>query len=157
MDRSHKVDISGIVAGGRQFMAITDEVPIEPFEGIAFSEPARVALELSMEGRTLAVRGTVDARVYGSCDACLANVDRQLHVDVDERLDPHRGSDVEPFGDSNVLSGQRLDVADLGQQVLLVSLPMGLRCKDDCLGLCGVCGADRNRGECSCDPGRSTS
>lgn len=156
MDRSHQVDISGIVAGGRQYMAIADDVPIEPFEGISFPEPARVALELSMVGRTLAVTGTVDARALGPCDACLTDVDRNLHVDVDERLDPHRGRDVDPFGESNVLTGQRLDVADLAKQVLLVALPMGLRCKDDCLGLCGVCGADRNRGECSCDPGSST-
>jgi uncharacterized protein len=137
-------------------MAIADDVPIEPFEGISFPEPAHVALELSMVGRTLAVSGTVDARVHGSCDACLVDVDRNVAVDVEERLDPHREREAEPFGESNVLTGQRLDVADLTQQVLLVALPMGLRCKDDCLGLCGVCGADRNRGECSCDPGRST-
>ena len=156
MDRSHQVDISGIVAGGRQFMAIADDVPIEPFEGISFPEPAHVALELSMVGRALTVTGTVDARVRGSCDACLTDVDSNFHVAVDELLDPNRGRDVEPFGESNVLTGQRLDVADLAQQALLVALPLGLRCKDDCLGLCGVCGADRNRGECSCDPGRAT-
>lgn len=137
-------------------MAIADDVPIEPFEGIWFPEPAHVALELSMAGRMLAVTGTVDARARGSCDACLSEVDRSIHVDVDERLDPNRGREVEPFGESNVLTGQRLDVADLAQQVLLVALPMGVRCKDDCLGLCGQCGADRNRGECSCDPGRET-
>jgi uncharacterized protein len=154
MNRSHQVDISGIVAGGRQFMAIADDVPIEPFEGIAFSEPARVALELSMAGRFLAVTGTVDARVSGSCGACLEDVDRPLHMDVEERLDPGRGRDVDPFGESNVLTGQRLDVADLAQQLLVSALPMGLRCKDDCLGLCAVCGADRNRGECSCDRAR---
>lgn len=156
MGRSHQVDISGIVAGGRQLMAIADDVPIGLFEGISFPEPAHVALELSMVGRTLAVAGTVDARALGSCDACLADVDRMLHVDVDERLDPSRGREAEPFGESNVLTGQRLDVADLAQQVLLSALPLGLRCKDDCAGLCGVCGADRNGGECSCDPGRSS-
>jgi uncharacterized protein len=153
MDRSHQVDISGIVAGGRQSVAIADDVPIEPFEGVAFPKPAHVALELSLVGQTLAVTGTVDALARGSCDACLIDVERNLHVDVYERLDPNRGRDVDPFGESNVLTGQRLDVADLAQQVLLVALPMGLRCKDDCLGLCCVCGADRNRGECSCDPG----
>jgi len=154
MDRSHQVDISGILAGSRQSMAIADDVPIEPFEGISFPEPARVALDLSMVGRMLAVSGTVDALVRGACDACLEDVGRELHVDVDERLDPSRSRDEDPFGESNVLTGQRLDVADLAQQLLLVAVPMGLRCKDACLGLCGVCGADRNRGECSCDRAR---
>ncbi|MGA2761392.1 MAG: DUF177 domain-containing protein [Candidatus Cybelea sp.] len=151
MDRSHRVDISGLLAGGRQLMVIADEVPIEPFEGIAFPEPVRVALELREADRMLAVEGTVDARVHGPCDACLEDVDLEVHVDVDERLDPSHGRDDEPFGESNVLTGQRLDVADLAQQTVLSVLPMGLRCKEDCLGLCGICGANRNMGECSCD------
>lgn len=146
------MDISGLLAGGRQSLVVTDEVPIEPFEGLTFPEPARVALELHKADRMLAVRGTVDARVRSQCDACLEDVDRRMHVDVDERLDPARGRDVDPFGESNVLTGTRLDVADLAQQMLISALPMGLRCKEDCRGLCGVCGANRNRGECSCDP-----
>jgi uncharacterized protein len=78
-------------------------------------------------------------------------VDLRVHVDVDERLDPTHGREEDPFGDSNVLTGQRLDVADLAQQIVLSALPLGLRCKEDCAGLCGVCGANRNMGECSCD------
>ncbi len=132
-------------------MAVTDEVPIEPFEGVVFPEPARVQLELREADRMLAVQGSVDARVHGPCDACLEDVDLRVHVDVDERLDPSRGRDEDPFGESNVLTGERLDVADLAQQMVLSVLPMGLRCKEDCRGLCGVCGANRNTSECSCE------
>lgn len=151
MDRSHRVDISGLLAGGHQLMVIADEVPIEQFEGIAFPEPARVALELRKADGMLAVAGTVDARVHGPCDACLEDVDREVHVDMDERFNPGWGRDEDPFGDANVLTGQRLDVADLVQQMVFSVLPMGLRCREDCLGLCGKCGANRNMGECSCD------
>lgn len=153
MDRSHSVDISGLLAGSRQVMVVADEVPIEPFEGMVFPEPARVELELRQADRMLAVTGSVFARIHGPCDACLEDVDRQVHVDVDERLDPANGRDADPFGESNVLLGERLDVADLAQQTLLSGLPLGIRCRDDCRGLCGVCGANRNTGECSCDRG----
>jgi uncharacterized protein len=151
MDRSHKVDIGGLLSGGRQLMLIGDEVPIEPFEGLAFPEPVRIALELRQADRMVAIEGSVDARVRGACDGCLEDVDMLVHVDVDERLDPTKGRDEDPFGESNVLTGQRLDVADLAQQIVLSALPLGLRCKEDCRGLCGVCGANRNMGECSCD------
>jgi uncharacterized protein len=152
MDRSHKVDISGLLAGSRQLMVIADEVPIEPFEGIVFPEPARVELELRQADRMLVVEGGVEVRVHGQCDGCLESVDGQLHVDVDERLDPSQGREVAPFGESNVLTGDRLDVADLAQQSLLSALPMGLRCGPECRGLCPACGANRNTGECSCQP-----
>lgn len=150
MDRSHRVDISGLLAGSRQLMVIEDEVRIEPFEGVVFPEPVRVNLELRQADRMLAVEGTVDARVHGQCDACLENVDLEIHVDLDERLDPAHGRDVEPFGESNVLTGERLDVADLAQQSVLSVLPMGLRCSAECRGLCPACGSNRNTGECTC-------
>jgi uncharacterized protein len=152
MDRSHRVDISGLLAGSRQLMVLADEVPIEPFEGIVFPEPVRVHLELRQADRMLVVEGTVDARLHGQCDACLEDVDLQVHVEVDERLDPAWGRDVDPFGESNVLTGERLDVADLAQQAVLSSLPMGLRCGPQCRGLCAACGANRNTGECTCEP-----
>jgi uncharacterized protein len=153
MDRSHKVDISGLLAGSRQVMVIDDRVPIEPFEGLIFPEPVRVALELRQADRMLAVTGTINARVHGECGACLEDVDLEIHVDVEERLDPSHGRDVDPFGDSNVLTGERLDVADLAQQSVLSALPMGLRCNPECRGLCPTCGSNRNTSECSCGSG----
>lgn len=153
MDRSHRVDISGLLAGSRQVMAVADEVPIEPFEGIAFPEPAIVRLELRQADHMLAVDGSVDVRVRGQCDACLEDVDLKIHVDVDERLDPSQGRESDPFGESNVLTGERLDVADLAQQVVVSALPMGLRCRQDCKGLCEVCGANRNGTDCTCEGG----
>ncbi|MBV8117697.1 MAG: DUF177 domain-containing protein [Candidatus Eremiobacteraeota bacterium] len=84
------------------------------------------------------------------CDSCLEDVERHVHVDVDERLDPHGDRESDPFGEGNVLSGNRLDLADLAQQLVLSAMPMGLRCSDDCQGLCGMCGANKNTGACSC-------
>jgi len=155
MDRSHKVDISGLLAGSRQLMVVEDQVPLEPFEGLAFPDPVRVQLELRQADRMLAVEGTVEARVHGRCDGCLEDVDLQMQVEVDERFDPAHGRDVDPFGESNVLIGGRLDVADLAQQSVLSALPMGLRCSAECRGLCPACGANRNAGECSCEPAQS--
>ncbi len=150
MDRSHIVDIGRLFSGSGQLMVVDDGVSIEPFEGIVFPDPARVHLELRYLDRMLSMEGSVDARAHGQCGACLEDVDERIHVDVDERLDPSRGRDEDPFGESNVLVGDRLDVADLAQQVVVSALPMGLRCKEDCKGLCVVCGANKNSGECSC-------
>jgi uncharacterized protein len=153
MSRSHKIDIGGLLAGSRQRMLLDDEVSLEPFEGIEFPQPARVHLELHCVDRLLHIEGTVDVRAHGECDSCLEDVDREVHVDVDERFDPTLTRDDDPFGESNVMTGDRLDVADLVQQLVLIMLPMGLRCGEDCKGLCAVCGANKNAGACSCDNG----
>jgi uncharacterized protein len=150
MARSHTIDIGGLLAGGRQVMLVQDEVPIEEFEGIVFPKPAHVHLEVRYVDRMITLEGYVTARPHGQCDSCLEDVDREIEVDVAERIDPSLGRDRDPFGEGNVVSGDRLDVADLVQQVVLSVLPMGMRCSDDCLGLCGTCGANRNTGACSC-------
>ncbi|HVA34502.1 MAG TPA: DUF177 domain-containing protein [Candidatus Baltobacteraceae bacterium] len=148
MGRSHKIDVGGLLAGGRQLMLVDDEVPIEPFEGMVFPQPARVHLEVRYADRMLTIEGSVEVRAHGPCDSCLDDVDRDVAVSIDERFDPHR-SDRDPFDESNVLTGDRLDVADLAQQVVLSALPMGLRCHPECRGLCGTCGANLNTGECT--------
>lgn len=151
--RSHKIDIGGLVAGGRQVLSVTDDVPLESFEGIAFPNPARVRLEVRYVDRLLHIEGQVDVEARGECDSCLEGVVRVLHVEVDERLDPGDGREDDPFGASNVLTGDRLDIADLSQQLVLSELPMRLRCSEDCRGLCGTCGTNKNTDACSCDIG----
>jgi uncharacterized protein len=150
MARSHKVDISGLLGGGRQLMLVDDEVAIEDFEGISFRSPAAVHLELRYVDRMLHLVGTVDTRATGMCDACLESVEVEIHADVDERVDPNAAHDNDPFDENNVLTGNRLDVADLAQQLVLSELPMGLRCNQDCRGLCAICGLNKNTGECTC-------
>ena len=137
-------------------MEVVDEVSIEPFEGIEFPGKATLQVQLRYVDRLLHIVGSVEARAHGACDSCLEDVDVDIHVDVDERLDPH-ASDDDGFGENNVLSGNRLDVADLAQQLVLSEMPMGLRCSDECKGLCGVCGLNKNTGTCSCDTDGETS
>jgi uncharacterized metal-binding protein YceD (DUF177 family) len=135
MVRSHKVDIGGLLSGGRQLMLIDDEVPIEEFEGISFPGSVKVHLELRYADRLLHIQGTVDGVAHGECDSCLEEVDVPVHADVDERLDPNTDRENDPFGEGNVLTGSRLDVADLAQQLVLSELPMGLRCSAECAGI----------------------
>jgi uncharacterized protein len=45
--------------------------------------------------------------------------------------------------------GRKLDLGEAAREVLLLELPMAPYCRDDCRGLCPVCGADRNVETCS--------
>ena len=153
MVQTHIVDVGGLLAGSGQHIVIDDDIALEPFEGLDFPRPAHVHLDVRCVDRWLEIFGDVEAVVHGECDACLDEVTREIRADVDEQLDPSVSREDDPFGDSNVLLGTRLDVADLAQQILLSALPLGLRCKDTCAGLCGTCGTNLNTGGCSCTDG----
>jgi uncharacterized protein len=153
MVQTHTVDIGGLLAGSGQRILVDDVVALEPFEGLDFPRPAMVHIEVRPADRWLEITGDVETEVHGECDACLDDVTREMRVDIDERIDPSVAREDDPFGEGNVVTGNRLDVADLVQQVLLSALPLGLRCKDDCAGMCGTCGTNLNTGGCSCPIG----
>jgi uncharacterized protein len=44
-----------------------------------------------------------------------------------------------------------IDLGELVHEQLYLALPMKPLCRDDCKGLCPVCGANRNTTTCSCD------
>ena len=147
---SNKVDVGGLLAGGRQRLVVDQQVELEPFEGVIFPEPARVHLEMHASGDLLEIAGTIDTKLHGECDRCLGDVERAMHVDVDEQLDAAPESQKDPFGASNVLSGDRLDVKDLATQLVCSAVPLGLLCGENCAGLCPLCGENKNTGACTC-------
>ena len=75
-----------------------------------------------------------------------------MHVDVGEELEPKAAVKDDPFAQTNVLSGDRLDVADLTKQLVLSAAPFAVLCSPECLGLCDRCGQNKNEGACTCAP-----
>ena len=53
--------------------------------------------------------------------------------------------------ETDYLIGFELDVDKLVYAEILVNWPMRVLCKDDCKGICKVCGMNLNKGTCSCD------
>ena len=50
------------------------------------------------------------------------------------------------------LEGELLDVDRWATDSAILALPIVIRCKADCAGLCPQCGADRNVVACGCEP-----
>ena len=53
--------------------------------------------------------------------------------------------------DLTIFDGEVIDVDALVAEELLLAVPDHLVCRDDCKGICPVCGADRNVADCGCD------
>ncbi len=57
----------------------------------------------------------------------------------------------EDNGDFIVVSGNELDLDDLATSDILLELPSVVYCREDCKGLCPVCGTNLNEKDCGCD------
>ncbi|MBR6712332.1 MAG: DUF177 domain-containing protein [Selenomonadaceae bacterium] len=103
-----------------------------------FTGEIKIVGEVEDAGRCYVVRGRIECTKSFTCDRCLAQAtENQIH-EFDEELDKAEAID------------EVLDVTELLRDILLAAQPMKNLCKADCKGLCPVCGANLNEGECGC-------
>ena len=105
-----------------------------------------VELRLTALNDGIDVDGTVSAGWATVCRRCLTDVSGTAVGVVDElyQIDP-----LDP--DAYVIEDGQLDLAPLIRETALLELDIERVCRDECAGLCPVCGVDRNVTECSCD------
>lgn len=94
-------------------------------------------LEAVMEG--VLVTATVAAEVSGECVRCLDPLERPLETEFQEL---YAYEDIENEDEEQLrLVGDLLDLEQVLRDAVVLALPLGPLCRDDCPGLCADCGA----------------
>lgn len=134
-----------------------------PYEGDTFASPygsfpvrekSPVALRLSNIGRSKAlVQGSARLTFGLACDRCLRDVDYTFDLSFDSVVvsPDYIGDDLEDEDSLELMEGYHLNVDELINNELLLNWPMKILCKEDCKGICKVCGKNLNDGACGCD------
>jgi uncharacterized protein len=91
-----------------------------------------------MGGYSLRLR--YEAELAGPCMRCLEHAGRRVRVDAREVDQPGGGEEL----DSPYLEEGQLDLRAWTRDALVLALPAQIFCRDECLGLCAVCGANLN-------------
>jgi uncharacterized protein len=107
--------------------------------------PIEVDATLERVSEGIVVRGSVTASWRAACSRCLAPVDGDLSVHVDELFERHPLA-----GETYQLDDDVVDLEPLVRDALLLDLPARPLCDVDCAGLCPECGIDRNAAACDC-------
>ena len=150
------IDISKVVKSINK--EVLEEVSIEltSFESrlgeFPILQKSPVVLTITnQENKTLFIRGAVDVTLSIPCGRCLEEVPTQICFDIDKKLDINESVLVDDEMEENdYLIGFELDVDKLVYAEILVNWPMKVLCKEDCEGICKVCGANLNKGDCGC-------
>ena len=99
-------------------------------------------LQVSRVGSSMTLRGAGEAVLAGPCQRCLDEAALPVPVRCVEYVadgDSVAG-DEEPY-----VRGYLLDLESWVRDAIAESLPAQILCRDDCRGLCAVCGADLNK------------
>jgi len=117
--------------------------------GSAVPEGGEVVVDVVVElvpGGAIA-RGTVEAPWAGECRRCLRPAEGRVRAEVWEVFEEEHDPDQ-----TYPLHGDRIDLEPMARDAVLLELPLAPLCKVECRGLCPTCGADRNVGDCGCEP-----
>ncbi len=114
---------------------------------VEFVEPVRIEGTLKNEDDVFVLEAKGNTTVTLACDRCLAPVRKELCFEIKERF-AHTGRENE---ETETFTGDQIDLADFVKRGIVGELPMKLLCREDCKGLCPVCGKDLNEGDCGCD------
>lgn len=114
---------------------------------------ADVAVDLTATSTidSVVVRGTATMPWATECRRCLAAVTGIAEIEIDEVYQDLDDADIVASDDAFPIEGDRIDLAPAVREHLLLELPDDVLCRDDCAGICPVCGADRNTDRCGCD------
>ena len=139
--------------------SVTKEVPLEldqiSFQGeschISEKSPVKLVLTSRGQGRAF-VEAEAKVRIVFHCDRCLKDVEQEfdLHTEA-ELFSPDQAEGEEADAQGGFLDGYELDVDSLMSNEIFTCWPMKVLCREDCRGLCKVCGKDLNEGDCGCD------
>lgn len=110
-----------------------------------------VSLEgyISNVGDVLVLEAVMTARVRRSCGRCLRDFTADARAEVMEKYFPARAENVGQ--DAFVYDSDIIDITEPLREGLLLAEPIQALCSLECKGLCSVCGADINDGDCGCD------
>jgi len=104
------------------------------------------------------VTATLEIQTTLACIRCLGEYKRSSAIIVEEEFFPSRdistGRSLPPPPDADdalrIDPNHALDMTETVRQYVIADAPMKPLCREECQGLCPVCGTNLNRLTCSC-------
>jgi uncharacterized protein len=146
-----KINISNLSEGVHEYQF--EETPSSIKLDERFSRQVFIQVQLEKRRRQLFLTGHVETIGRFVCDRCLDEFESTIGAN-------YRMTYVYDSSDAGEIDKDELTVIHAStneikidedvRDYVLLAVPLKLLCKEDCAGLCGICGANLNRETCDC-------
>lgn len=142
--RADSFDVGGLGLSSGEARRLVLDVPVDElsFGGQTYSAGggAHARLDVSRTTSGYALRLRFEARLEGPCMRCLEDAGAEVVVDAREVDQPGDADELR----SPYVEGTVVDLRGWARDALALALPTQIFCRDECLGLCALCGANLN-------------
>ena len=152
------INISEILSTPKKSESYSIPLEMDAFEMNSVRYPflsrEPVSLTIANTGnREIALTGHIGAVLLIPCDRCLEDVPTEFSIDIDKTIDFKKSDEdrINDLDETCYIDHSSLDVDLLASNEILIHFPMKTLCREDCKGICPVCGQNLNLGECGCD------
>lgn len=112
---------------------------------LSFITPVTVKGRIYNKAGVVYLDFTLDLTLCYNCDRCLKEYSVSHSFDCRHIVVPSVSGDNDEY---IVADGESIDLNEIAVTDLLLQLPTKNLCKEDCKGLCMVCGCDLNESDC---------
>lgn len=117
----------------------------------------RGSAELVASTEEIRVQGRIEGSFEAECDRCLEPAVFPIDTGFDLIYRPvspetaHTEREIDPAeAGIGYWEGGGIELEDVVREQVLLTLPLQWVCREDCKGICPVCGQNRNTTACSC-------
>jgi len=154
-----RIELDKLKQQGGNFAQVyeVNELPLDDTE-LRLVEPAEVRGRVRNHGREVELHGKLNTKLEAMCDRCLQPVELAITTEFNERFvravswaaEEQHELQAEDLNVA-VFDGEGIELDDLVREELLLAVPVNVLCRENCKGLCPVCGIDRNLSNCECE------
>ncbi|MBQ7793207.1 MAG: DUF177 domain-containing protein [Clostridia bacterium] len=148
------LDLSDIIKNDKDVMSVDCDIDLSSLEfmgeDFTFSKPLHIVGVVRNNTKNLELDAEVSGSMQVRCARCAKPFSTEVRFDVSEILIREDG-EISPDSDVVIFSGHEVDLTEIVTNNFFMNVSGRYLCKEDCKGLCSVCGIDLNEGTCSCD------
>lgn len=118
-------------------------------EVIKFNTPVDFLGYIMNKDDLIVLDGSIKTELILKCSRCLEDFTYPINLNVYEEflLRPN----YDDIDDKIILKNDYIDLEQVVESNILMSLPIKRLCKNDCKGLCQCCGTNLNFSTCNCE------
>ncbi len=124
---------------------------------IGLNGTLKCRLDVARAGVKFIMNGSLSGSLMIRCDRCLEAFGRDLEYSFRLFLSAHLSESgeyeyelAEDDMNFHFVDGSEVDLDDIIREQIYMALPVKCLCREDCRGLCSICGANLNVDACKC-------
>ena len=134
---------------------LSKEFPPQTFAGreICFTMPVTLVFTYSFDAGALTLNGQLQAAWHANCAGCDEPFTETVEFPISERFVKGTATlDAQDAQDEGIyrFDGERIDLSVMALDNIFLHMPLRSLCREDCKGLCPLCGCNLNTTQCAC-------